>query len=284
MLDVENILGADGRIARRLSSYETREEQLEMARAVQSALRENTPLVVEAGTGVGKSFAYLVPALLAAMEPGNKPKRIVVSTNTISLQEQLISKDLPFLRSLWPEEFSAVLVKGRSNYISRRRLQVAQARASQTLFEEAAHQQLHRIAEWAASTRDGSRSDLDFPPIPVVWDLVQSEHGNCLGRACPEHEQCFYYAARRRVLVGESPRRESQFVFCRSGVETEGLWHSSGVSDFDPRRSPHLGRGGIVSLGPAGHQRTSRLLDESPLQRTDTERTFGRASVRRADL
>lgn len=199
MLDVDDILGPSGRIARRLSSYEAREEQLTMARAVKTAIRERTPLVVEAGTGVGKSFAYLVPALLASMENGGKPKRIVVSTNTISLQEQLINKDLPFLRSIWPEEFSAVLVKGRSNYISRRRLQVAQARAQQTLFEEGAHHQLHQIAEWAHSTRDGSRSDLTFQPMPAVWDLVQSEHGNCLGRACPEHEQCFYYAARRRV-------------------------------------------------------------------------------------
>src|SRR5690242_17488970 len=98
MLDVEDILGPSGRIARRLTSYEAREEQLTMARAVQSAIRESTPLVVEAGTGVGKSFAYLVPALLAATEGGGKPKRIVVSTNTISLQEQLIAKDLPFLR------------------------------------------------------------------------------------------------------------------------------------------------------------------------------------------
>jgi ATP-dependent DNA helicase DinG len=198
MDDVEEILGPTGRIARRLPRYESRPEQLAMARRVHSAIESGSSLVVEAGTGVGKSFAYLVPALLAAtQEP--ETRRVVVSTNTISLQEQLIRKDIPFLRSLWPQEFSAVLVKGRSNYLSRRRLQVALARADQTLFEEEAHRQLESVAEWAENTSDGSRSDLSFAPLPIVWDQVQSEHGNCLGRACPEHERCFYYAARRRV-------------------------------------------------------------------------------------
>jgi ATP-dependent DNA helicase DinG len=198
MDEIEEILGPSGRIARRLSHYESRPEQLAMARRVHAAIEERSSLVVEAGTGVGKSFAYLVPALLTATR-AHENRRVVVSTNTISLQEQLIRKDIPFLRSLWPEEFSAVLVKGRSNYLSRRRLAVALARADQTLFEEEAHRQLQKVAEWAEETTDGSRSDLDFSPLPIVWDQVQSEHGNCLGRACPEHERCFYYAARRRV-------------------------------------------------------------------------------------
>lgn len=198
MDEIEEILGPTGRVARRLSRYECRDEQLAMARAVAGAIAESRPLVVEAGTGVGKSFAYLVPALLAAA--GNAAdRRVVISTHTISLQEQLIQKDIPFLRSLWPEEFSAVLVKGRSNYISRRRLGVAMARADQTLFEEEAHRQLADISVWAEQTTDGSRSDLDFSPLPVVWEQVQSEHGNCLGRSCPEHDRCFYYAARRRI-------------------------------------------------------------------------------------
>lgn len=196
--EVAEVLGPGGRIARRLPGYESRPQQLAMAEAVHDAMHESRPLLVEAGTGVGKSFGYLVPALLSALERA-EPRRIVVSTNTISLQEQLIGKDVPFLRSLWPEEFSAVLVKGRSNYLSRRRLEVALSRGEGHLFEDAARNQLHEIRDWAAQTADGSRSDLSFTPLPIVWDQVQSEHGNCLGKNCPEHERCFYYSARRRI-------------------------------------------------------------------------------------
>ena len=120
--DQTSILGPTGKIARRLPSYEHRSEQLEMARAVASAIERPGHLVVEAGTGVGKSFAYLVPAILAAV---HDKKKVVVSTHTIALQEQLLKKDIPFLRAVTGLEFSAVLVKGRSNYVSLRRLDVA---------------------------------------------------------------------------------------------------------------------------------------------------------------
>ncbi len=209
-LDPAAVLGPAGSIARRLSSYEPRSEQLAMAEAVAAAIAAPEHLVVEAGTGVGKSFAYLVPAILAAADSADagerpapsretKPRRIVVSTHTIALQEQLVHKDLPFLASVLPQEFSAVLVKGRSNYLSLRRLRAAAERSGATLWESEALQQLRRIQEWSATTRDGSLSDLPFRPLTEVWDEVQSEHGNCLGRKCPTYEECFYYRARRRV-------------------------------------------------------------------------------------
>src|SRR5436190_1144822 len=125
-LDPLPILGPDGAIARRLSGYEARPEQLRMSTAVAQAIEQGGHLMVEAGTGVGKSFAYLVPAILAAAEQG---KKVVVSTHTISLQEQLLQKDIPFLRAVMPQEFTAVLAKGRSNYVSLRRLDAAHARA-----------------------------------------------------------------------------------------------------------------------------------------------------------
>ena len=131
-LDPVPILGPDGAIARRLPAYEHRTEQIEMAQAVARAIERPGHLVVEAGTGVGKSFAYLVPAIQAAIE---KKKKIVVSTHTIALQEQLLKKDIPFLRSVMASEFSAVLVKGRSNYISLRRLDVAVQRQD-SLFQQ----------------------------------------------------------------------------------------------------------------------------------------------------
>jgi ATP-dependent DNA helicase DinG len=196
-MSIASILGPDGAIARRLSNYEARPQQLDMAEAVARAIADPGHLMVEAGTGVGKSFAYLVPAILAAA--GKKDFRVVVSTHTISLQEQLIRKDIPFLKTVMPQDFHAVLVKGRSNYISLRRLRGAQQPMMATLFEPAAVNQLQKIGPWSRQTRDGSRSDLPFQPLPAVWDLVESDSGNCLGRKCPDHEKCFYFKARRQI-------------------------------------------------------------------------------------
>src|SRR5882724_5527411 len=123
---VNNILGPGGAIARRLgTAYEHRPQQLEMAAAVERAFTEQHHLLVEAGTGVGKSFAYLLPAIDFAVR---HKKRVVISTHTIALQEQLIEKDIPLLQSVYPDEFTAVLVKGRSNYLCQRRLEQAKHR------------------------------------------------------------------------------------------------------------------------------------------------------------
>src|SRR5215213_1168294 len=123
-----DILGENGAIARRLGErYEFRPQQLEMASAVGRAMADGRHLLVEAGTGVGKSFAYLLPAIDYAVK--NK-KRVVISTHTIALQEQLIDKDIPLLRAIYPNEFSAVLVKGRSNYLCKRRLEQTRGRQS----------------------------------------------------------------------------------------------------------------------------------------------------------
>ena len=146
-----------------------------------------------------------MPAILltAAEEDADpKPKkrrRVIVSTHTISLQEQLIHKDIPFLRSVLPVEFTALLVKGRRNYLSRRRLDTALSRADSLFNEAADFDQLRQIRDWSRSTSDGSLSDLTFRPLPGVWDEVASDSGNCMGRNCPSFERCHYYAARRRV-------------------------------------------------------------------------------------
>lgn len=216
MLTVADVLGPGGLVSRRLAGWEHRPQQLQMAEAVRQALQDRQHLIVEAGTGVGKSFGYLVPAILAmvaapaagdsrpatpddALAGGEQRKRrIVVSTHTISLQEQLINKDIPLLNSVLPVEFSAVLAKGRGNYISLRRLHGAVRRAG-TLFSTPEEQgDLRRIHEWSARTGDGSRADLDFRPQPDVWTEVQSDTGNCLGNQCPSYRDCFYFAARRR--------------------------------------------------------------------------------------
>jgi ATP-dependent DNA helicase DinG len=180
-----------------------------MAAAVERAIRERKHLVVEAGTGVGKSFAYLVPAILAATEQqGNddsksgeesSPPKIVISTHTISLQEQLITKDLPLLNAVIPREFSAVLVKGRRNYLSLRRLDLALARSRSLFSDDEQLAQLRAINKWTKSTRDGSLSELSFRPLSPVWDEVASDNTNCMGRRCPTYAKCFYYQDRRRM-------------------------------------------------------------------------------------
>ena len=229
MLTARDVLGPGGRIAARLKSYEFRPEQLEMAEAVSAALSQGHHLLAEAGTGVGKSFAYLVPAIIrsagdeqADEKPANR-RRVVVSTHTISLQEQLINKDIPFLRSVLPLEFTALLVKGRRNYLSRRRLDTALGRAESMFHEPSEFDELRRIRDWARTTTDGSLSDLPHRPLGSVWDEVASDSGNCMGRKCPTFERCFYYAARRRVqnaqvLVVNHALYFSDLALRRSGI------------------------------------------------------------------
>ncbi len=189
---IRSVLCEGGVIARKLALFEHRAEQVEMACAVAAGFGGGGHLAVEAGTGVGKSFAYLVPAIDAARRGLGK---VLISTYTITLQEQLINKDIPFLAESMGGEFSAVLAKGRGNYLCRRRLSYA-LRRQKGLFDERADQ-LEQIRDWAGETEDGSLSDLSFIPRKTVWDAVKSEHGNCRGRKCPHYGDCFYWRARR---------------------------------------------------------------------------------------
>src|SRR5207244_5239262 len=177
-MSIASILAPECGIARRLPSYESRPQQLAMAEAVAQAIAEPHHLIVEAGTGVGKSFAYLVPAIQAAA--ASEDCTVVVSTHTISLQEQLIRKDIPFLQDVMPQKFSAVLVKGRSTYISLRTLRGANQKMQPLLSQESAEKQLVEIGKWSRQTEDGSLSDLGFKPEPSVWGLGHSETNNCL--------------------------------------------------------------------------------------------------------
>ena len=173
-----------------------------MAESVERAIAAKEHLIIEAGTGVGKSFAYLVPAILAATEERGeeeRQRRVVIATHTISLQEQLLSKDIPLLNSVIPREFSAVLVKGRSNYLSLRRMSNAAERSASLFRGQEEFDELRELVRWSGTTADGSRSDLTFQPIAGVWDEVASDSSNCMGRKCATYGKCFYYKARRRV-------------------------------------------------------------------------------------
>ena len=200
------ILEPDGPIAQRLGGrYERRREQEWMAHAVRRALRDGDTLLVEAGTGVGKSFAYLLPAIerIVRHRDKDRPCRIVVSTHTIALQEQIIGKDIPLLQEVIDEEFSAVLVKGRGNYLSLRRLELASQRQDQLFTNRKVLEELHDIEDWAYKTEDGSRATLPAPVGPDVWEKVQSDASNCMGRRCPTYDKCFYQRARRQMLKAD---------------------------------------------------------------------------------
>ncbi len=196
--DPAAFLGPSGPIAARMNSYEVRDEQIEMTRAVARAFLGNHHLVVEAGTGVGKSFAYLAAAL-SRLDAGDNCK-IVISTHTIALQEQLLKKDIPFVKNVSGHPFVAVLVKGRGNYLCRRRLETA-IRSGPDLFDTTGSaEMLDNILRWARETPDGSLSALGFRPPRDIWESICCENGSCTGRQCKYFEECFYQLARRRMF------------------------------------------------------------------------------------
>src|ERR1041385_8386860 len=180
-------------------NFEFRPQQQEMAAAIANALEEERHLVVEAGTGVGKSLAYLAPAILLAIE---QHKKAIVSTHTINLQEQLLYKDIPILKKILPVEFEAVLIKGRQNYLCPRRLERALQQANE-LFTGPEQNELNRLAEWARTTRDGSLSDLSVEPDPKVWIQLCSEAHVCTQKTCGQDPRCFYQQARKRLLAAD---------------------------------------------------------------------------------
>lgn len=202
---VEKIFSPAGLLSRS-KNFEYRPQQQEMAVAVARALENGEHLAVEAGTGVGKSLAYLIPSILFAVK--NK-KKAIVSTHTINLQEQLTEKDLPMLEQIMPVKFSFAMMKGRANYLCTRRLQKA-LQQSGNLFTSSEAQELGRIYEWSQRTSDGSLSDFEIEPDAKVWSMVCSERGLCSPKVCGHASEfakqagiCFFQRARQRMLSAE---------------------------------------------------------------------------------
>jgi ATP-dependent DNA helicase DinG len=215
-------------ILSRSANFEFRPQQQEMAVAVARALEDGEHLAVEAGTGVGKSLAYLVPAILYAV--ANK-KKAVVSTHTINLQEQLTEKDLPMLEQVLPVKFQFTMLKGRANYLCTRRLQKALQQAG-NLFTSSEAEELERIHDWSKTTTDGSLSDFEVEPDPKVWAQVCSERGLCAPKLCgypsdfgKQHGICFFQRARNRILSSDVLVLNHTLFFTLLGgleEETEG--------------------------------------------------------------
>jgi ATP-dependent DNA helicase DinG len=192
---LEADLGVGGPIALAHPGYEDREQQRALTRMIGGLYNEGGVGIAEAGTGTGKSVAYLIPAIRWAIQ---NRERTVVSTNTINLQEQLVEKDLPFLRRALGQPFRFTLVKGRNNYISIRRALLA-AESAPALLPDDRQAELTSIVEWLKTTTDGTLSDLSFRPSPEVWEEVASESDVCLRAKCPHFEECFYQRARREA-------------------------------------------------------------------------------------
>src|SRR3954471_19609441 len=221
--EVRALFSPTGRLSR-AKNFEYRREQQEMAVAVAQALEEERHLVVEAGTGVGKSIAYLAPAILYAL--GQK-KKAIVSTHTINLQEQLLNKDIPILKKILPVEFEAALMKGRQNYLCPRRLERALQQAAE-LFTTSEAAELARIAEWARTTTDGSLSDLAIEPEPKVWAQVCSEAHLCTAKTCGQTGQCFFQQARKRLLAADVIVINHTLLFMLLGSPEEQIQRESG--------------------------------------------------------
>src|SRR5438309_8667949 len=205
-------------------NFEYRPEQQEMAVAIARALEEERHLVVEAGTGVGKSIAYLAPSILYAIA---HKKKAVVSTHTINLQEQLLNKDIPILKKVLPIEFEGALMKGRQNYVCPRRLDRALQQAGE-LFTTSEAAELGRIAEWARTTKDGSLSDLSIEPDPKVWTQVCSEAHVCTTKTCGQNANCFFQQARKRLLAADVIVMNHTLLFMLLGSPIEQEMRESG--------------------------------------------------------
>ncbi len=198
--------------------YEERPQQREMALRTAAALASGRHLCIEAPTGVGKTFAYLIPAIHFARRR-NLP--VVVSTHTISLQEQIVRKDLPVLSALMDCEFRAVLAKGRSNYVCLRRLQGLVDDRDAYLPGEEFLPEVRRLREWAETTKDGSRSDFHAEPSPELWNVVCCEVGNCLNARCPFFKQCFLMRARRDLLKADIIVANHALFFSDLGMKAQ---------------------------------------------------------------
>ncbi len=214
---LESVLMPGGSLERIYPGYEVRETQIEMLRKVARNFNENGICVAEGGTGVGKSLAYLLPAFAWAEE---NDERIVISTATINLQQQLVYKDIPLVRKILPSRISAALVKGRGNYLCLKRLEDA---LQETALFQDDDTELLRLKQWCESTSTGSRSDLSFLPEENVWQRVRSETDACLGLRCRFREQCFVLKARKEASSAQILIANHHLLFSDLSMRLSGL-------------------------------------------------------------
>ena len=223
-IDIKNYFSKDGILAKEIKGFEYRQEQEEMAQYIQEAINEDRKIIVEAGTGTGKTLAYLIPSIKWAVT--NK-KKVIIATNTINLQEQLLLKDIPLAKSIIKDEFSYVLVKGRNNYVCKRlfnELALGKNIDIET-FSIEAREQIEYILKWGNKTKTGDKAELPFEVYPDVWELVQSTTELCLGKKCPYRKECFYMKTRMEKMEADILISNHHVFFADLNVRAE--------TDFD---------------------------------------------------
>lgn len=195
-VDILPYFEKNGILSQKIDNFEYREEQKIMAQSIQKAINQNKKIIVEAGTGTGKTLAYLVPSIKWAIE---NQKKVIIATNTINLQEQLLNKDIPIVKLLMEQNFSYTLVKGRNNYVCKRLFAEISVKGNIDIdsFNTEQKEQLKYILAWGKKTENGDKSELPFEVNAEIWDLIQSSTELCIGRKCPYRTECFYMKTRR---------------------------------------------------------------------------------------
>ena len=223
-IDIEDYFSEDGILVNEIKGFEHRHEQEEMAKNIQNAINDNRKIIVEAGTGTGKTLAYLIPAIKWAIT--NK-KKVIIATNTINLQEQLLLKDIPLAKSVIKDEFTYALVKGRSNYLCKRLFTELSLGKSIDIesFSVEAREQIEYILKWGNKTKTGDKAELPFEVYPDVWELVQSTTELCLGKKCPFRKECFYMKTRMKKMEADILISNHHVFFSDLNVRAE--------TDFD---------------------------------------------------
>ncbi len=215
--DYADIFDLDGPLARALPGYARRPEQAVMAKAVGAALARLEPLIVEAGTGTGKTFAYLVPALLSG-------RSVIISTGTRTLQDQLFRRDVPMLARAMGLPVKIALLKGRANYLCRHRLELATQQGSLLFGDRSATRTLARVSRWAATTKAGDLSELsDLPEQSPVWPQITSTRENCLGQECPQFARCHVIEARRNAQAADIVVVNHHLLLADLALKDEGF-------------------------------------------------------------
>lgn len=223
-IDIEDYFSKEGILVNEIKGFEHRHEQEEMAKNIQNAVNNNKKIIVEAGTGTGKTLAYLIPAIKWAI--ANK-KKVIIATNTINLQEQLLLKDIPLAKSVIKDEFSYALVKGRTNYLCKRlftELSLGKSVDIET-FSMEAREQIEYILKWGNKTKTGDKAELPFEVYPDVWELVQSTTELCLGKKCPFRKECFHMKTRMKKMEADILISNHHVFFSDLNVRAE--------TDFD---------------------------------------------------
>src|SRR5882762_9881901 len=215
--EYKDVFSMGGPLARALPDYAYRPEQAVMAKAVGAALARLEPLIVEAGTGTGKTFAYLIPALLSG-------RSVIISTGTRTLQDQLFRRDVPMLAKALGLPVKVALLKGRANYLCRHRLELTLQQPSLLGGERGVARLLARVSRWAATTKSGDLAELtDLPDQSPVWPMITSTRENCLGQECPQFSRCHVFDARRAAQAAEIVVVNHHLLLADLALKDEGF-------------------------------------------------------------